>query len=103
MSDEKTPSGYPVKINGCGPWWMPNAICFKYFGDECDQHDRDYSSSRKQRKVADKEFMKRMIERIKADEGLGWWAKKARISQAWFFYATVRVVGWSSHRKGLKG
>lgn len=98
-----TPSGTPIKLNGCGPWWMPDSLCFTYFQDECDKHDRDYHSSRKERKIADREFMDRMIERIKGDDGLSWIQRKARLAQAWLFYGTVRVVGWSSHRKGLKG
>lgn len=94
-------TGERKKINGCGPWWVPDLFKDEYFYDQCAVHDIDYYDDKKCRKVADKAFLKTMISRIKCDEKIGWWTKRARRAQAYFFYTTVRIFGWSSHVKGL--
>lgn len=101
--ETETDSGTPVTLNGCGPWWMPQSLCFDYFQDQCNVHDKDYWNNKLSRKKADKKFLRTMLYRVNKDEHLTWIQKKARRAQARFFYCTVRIFGFSSHRKGLEG
>lgn len=86
--------------NGCGPWWVSKKLKDTYFYEACTLHDIDYIDGN-DRKKSDVEFYGRMKQIIRRDSKIGFIEKKARFSQAWFYYHIVRKLGWISHKKGL--
>lgn len=86
--------------NGCGPWWLPQKYKDDYFIDACTIHDKEYIEGA-DREKSDRDFYERMKQTIRDDITLSWIERKARYSQAWFYYHIVRKLGWLSHKKGL--
>jgi len=74
-------------INGCGPNWLPEKYKSKFFKDECDKHDRDYTYG-KNKIVSDCSFLRDML--LKAVDSKD---PKFRISQAYFYYFLVIWFG----------
>jgi hypothetical protein len=86
------------KINGCGPWWIPNVFRCRFFAKNCNLHDLDYreGGSEKDRQRADKDFKQAMELEIKTREEKGTLSpicKVYRTCQKSLFYTAVRCYG----------
>ena len=84
----------PKDANGCGPWWVPYEFKDEYFENECNIHDADYTNG-VPRGIADKEFYRNMIKRIKKEPNRR--IRYKRRLQALLFYYLVRRFGWLSY------
>lgn len=75
-----------LKHDGCGPWWLPAWTKDDFFREECNTHDADYIA-RRDRKMADIEFLWNMLRKAKDS--------KIRAFQAYLYYYLVRAFGWT--------
>ena len=87
--------------NGCGPSWMPrwikSALFDWFFEASCARHDEGYEEggTEARRKVCDDKFLEAMRMDTLRYRGA---QRLLRWSQAYVFYAMVRVFGWMTFK-----
>lgn len=77
--------GTSLEPNGCGPDGTPEWASNRFFVEECNAHDLNYTNGMS-RADADKQFLDGMLQR---SDGV-WY----RVGQAYFHYYAVRLFGW---------